>query len=155
MRGGWPRKTNSLVGAYICRYVSRGLPNSFFPPKEIDRECPVNTLSRYTHSLRIGFGKILKDGWLQSIGSIMAGRRLFGLALLGCLEGCNMKTAYIVLPPTPKEHAIPFNAEFCQSFMRDQLRAVKTFFPMDSKITCGDMLDWVPDVDQIILIRPA
>lgn len=64
-----------------------------------------------------------------------------------------MKTAYIVLPPTPKERAVPFNAEFCQSFLRDQFRSVKTFFPVDSLFTCGDILDWVPDVDQVIVIH--
>ena len=78
-------------------------------------------------------------------------------------EGFAMEVVYIVLPPTLKERSIPFNAEFCQSFMRDQLRSVKTFFPivdidqMDvhqkCQVTCGDIIDWMPDVDQIIIIR--
>jgi len=74
-----------------------------------------------------------------------------------------MEVVYIVLPPTLKERSIPFNAEFCQSFMRDQLRSVKTFFPIvnvdqmdiDQKcqVTCGDIVDWVLDTDQIVIIR--
>jgi 2-polyprenyl-3-methyl-5-hydroxy-6-metoxy-1,4-benzoquinol methylase len=68
-------------------------------------------------------------------------------------EGIGMNTAYIVLPPTLRDQSIPSNAEFCQSFMRDQLRVVKAFFPTDCKITCGNMMDWMPDADQIILIR--
>jgi lauroyl/myristoyl acyltransferase len=46
--GAWrmAKETNSLVGAYICRYISPGVYQmDFLPPKEIDRECPVNTLS--------------------------------------------------------------------------------------------------------------
>lgn len=74
-----------------------------------------------------------------------------------------MEVVFIVLPPTLKERSIPFNTEFCQSFMRDQLRSVKTFFPIvdndqmddDQKcqVTCANIIDWMPDVDQIVIIR--
>ena len=45
--GAWhmAKKTNSLIGAYMCIYVSPGVYQiNFFPLREIDAESPVNTL---------------------------------------------------------------------------------------------------------------
>lgn len=64
-----------------------------------------------------------------------------------------MKTVYIVLPPTPNELSIPFNTEFCLSFMKEQLGTVHPLFPMDCRLTCGDLIDSVPEADRLIVVR--
>lgn len=65
-----------------------------------------------------------------------------------------MNTVIVVLPVTGNSPTIPFHAEFCRSFMKDQLRSAPALYPTtDSPVTCGSLIDLAPDADILIVMQ--